>query len=235
MSTDRTCVVREILSYESGRFFSCRRELVEEVFWTLRVNGRDTGSFSCSPWDLEQAVLGYLFLHRMIQRASDVSQLVFQPNHGIIEISLDRTPPPPPENKQPLSVSAGDILHLAFLLEDSSKLFHRTGGVHSAALARQGELLVYKEDVSRHVAVEKAAGACLEQEIPMENSILVFSGRVPGEIVRMADVMGCGMIVALSAPTDFACQQAALKQITLVGFARNDRFNVYTCPDKIIL
>ena len=119
------------------------------------------------------------------------------------------------------------------MLEEASGLFKRTGGVHCAALADADGFLAYEEDISRHAAVEKLAGACLEAGISMKNRILVFSGRVPGDIVQMASDMGCGLIIARSAPTALACDMARERGITLIGFARGGAFNVYSCPHRI--
>lgn len=130
-------------------------------------------------------------------------------------------------------ISAEEIIKLAKMLEDGSKLFHRTGGVHCAALARNGEFIVYKEDVSRHVAVDKVVGVCLAQGIPMDKGVLVFSGRVPAEIMQKVAAMGCGMIIARSAPTDYACRMAEEAGITLVAFARDNKFNIYTHPERV--
>ncbi len=233
MDTDSRVVSREILSYEEGRFFPCRRELVGEAFWSLTVDGDEKGKFSCSPWDLREVVLGYLYLNGMLQRAAELSQLDVQRDEGVIRVALKPGPPVSVQGEQPLLVAPEEILGLVSRLEASSGLFRRTGGVHSAALAHGGQLLIYKEDVSRHGAIERVAGACLEQNSSAQGTVLVFSGRVSREIVRMAGRMGCAMIVARSAPTDLACQAAERGSITLVGFARENRFNVYTCPHRV--
>lgn len=235
MDTGDRSVSRTVLTYQAGRFSSCRRELAEEVSWTLTVNGQAAGSFSCSPWDTEETALGYLYLNGFIGQADEVFRLRVDSEQGAIEAQLKPQCAPAGCFPRTIFLKAAQVLELAAGLEASSGLYHRTGGVHSAALAREEQLLIYREDVSRHGALEKVAGACLKEGIPTQGAALVFSGRVAGEIVRMAAVMGCAAIIARSAPTDLACRLAEKKGITLIGFAREDGFNIYTCPERISL
>lgn len=228
-------VSRRILAYEAGSFHPQTRDLVKETNWSLTVNGAEAETFACSPWDLEEAALGILFLRGAICRAEEVAQLRILPAEGRMEAVLRPLPPPVREEEgAPLLLRAPQVLSLAAGLEAGAGLFRRTGGVHTAALARQGDILLRREDVSRHGALEKLAGACLQEHIPMAGTVLVFSGRVSHEIVSMAGRMGCGAIVARSAPTDLACRTAEERDMVLIGFAREERFNLYTCPDRVV-
>ena len=85
------------------------------------------------------------------------------------------------------------------------------------------------------MAVDKVVGDCLLREIPMENGILVFSGRVPAEIMNKVAAMGCTVLIAKSAPTNYSCDLAQKLGITLIGFARDTGFNIYSHPEIIIL
>ena len=94
--------------------------------------------------------------------------------------------------------------------------------------------LSYKEDISRHVAVDKVVGDCLLRKIPMKDGILVFSGRVPVEILQKVGAMGCSVLIAKSAPTNYSCRLAQQLGITLIGFARDETFNIYSHPERIL-
>lgn len=231
--TDRS-VSRKVLTYEKGGFSSRSRELAQETCWTIMVGGNALETFSCSPWDLEQAALGILFFRDRVVQAEEVSQLTVYPEKGLMEAELTSLPPLSRKAAPHLTLRASQILELAAGLEEGAGLFRRTGGVHTAALARGREIFLRREDVSRHGALEKLAGACLSAGLPMAGTILVFSGRVSDEIVRMARKMGCGAIIARSAPTDLACQTAEEQGIILVGFARGESFNLYTCPNRVV-
>ena len=232
MDGKNTTAARQVLSYQDGKFSPLEREVARESVWHITLNHRPAGELTCSPWDLEEAALGHLFLRGIIGGGERVLRISLQQQAGHIALELGPWAPPEKWEGPPLSLTPEQVLDLSQQLEDRSHLFHRTGGVHSCALAREGRLLVYKEDVSRRGAVERAAGACLLQGVPMGESLLVFSGRVAGGIVDMAAAMGCGGIVARSAPTDLACRRAREEHMALAGFARGDSFNLYTCPQR---
>lgn len=232
--TEDRAASRRILAYEKGAFQPQSRDLVKETNWRLIVNGEEADTFACSPWELEEVALGILFFRGTICRAEEVAQLRVLPAEGRMEAVLRPLPPPVREEGEPLLLRASQVLSLAAGLEAGAGLFRRTGGVHTAALARQETILLRREDVSRHGALEKLAGACLREKFPMAGTILVFSGRVSHEIVSMAGRMGCGAVIARSAPTDLACRAAEEREMVLIGFAREERFNLYTCPHRVV-
>lgn len=206
------------------------RELVEEIRCPVLLNGENVGELCCSPWDLEEAAVGLLYTGGRIRGMEEVESL--EVDREIRVRTRSRTA----ERRAaaaPLRLTPEQVSVLARGLEERSELFHRTGGVHCAAVSRGEGFLVYREDVSRRAAVDKAAGACLVEGIPMEGTALVFSGRVPGEILGKAAVMGCAVVIARSAPTDRAVSMAEEAGITLIAFARDDSFTVYTCPERV--
>lgn len=207
---------------------------MEEVACRITADGLPAGRLSCSPWGVRQAAVGSMYMQGIISSADDIRSLDISEGSGEIRVTTQKTLSPgsrPPASETVLSPS--EVICLAEMLEDRSRLFRRTGGVHCAALAKNGEFLAYEEDVSRHAAIDKLAGSCLDQRIPMAESCLVFSGRVPGEIICKAVKMGCTVVIARGAPTDHACRVAEEHGITLIGFAREDSFTVYTCPHRI--
>jgi FdhD protein len=108
--------------------------------------------------------------------------------------------------------------------------FERTGGVHATGLFTvAGELLIVREDVGRHNAMDKVIGAALRDgAVPLSESILCVSGRLAFELVQKAAVAGAPILVGVGAPTSLAIELAAERNMTLAGFARGDRVNVYT-------
>lgn len=113
-------------------------------------------------------------------------------------------------------------------LETSSTLFHRTGGVHNAQLAHDGKVIASFSDLGRHNAVDKIAGWCFLNNTDTSDKVLVFSGRMPSEIISKVVTLGCPIIISRGAPTDLSLELAAQHGITVIGFTRADRFNVYT-------
>lgn len=235
--TTRRSVCRNVTVVSSTGFAIEERELVEEIVYQIIVNGEQVSTVTCSPWDIREAALGCLYMNGVIRSAEEVSGMEIRPERGEISVCAEKKSPlqKAEERSETLTLTAAEVLSLSHQLEENSRLFRRTGGVHCAALARGGELLAYKEDVSRHAAVDKLVGECLDRNVPMQGGVLVFSGRVAAEILHKVERMGCAAIIARSAPTDYACALAEKADITLIGFAREESFNIYTCPNRVIV
>lgn len=134
------------------------------------------------------------------------------------------------------SVEANILYGLPLKLKQHQQAFQSTGGLHACALFdHQGELFMLKEDVGRHNALDKLIGALfLKDELPANNFILLFSGRASFELVQKAAMAGVQMIAAIGAPSSLAVELATKYNITLIGFLKEDRFNIYSSPHRII-
>jgi len=134
------------------------------------------------------------------------------------------------------TVSAGVIASLPDRLRSSQAVFDSTGGLHAAGLFdRSGLLQLSAEDVGRHNAVDKIAGrTLLAGRHPLDSSILLVSGRTSFELVQKALLAGVPLIAAVSAPSSLAIELAEQANITLCGFVRGPRFNIYSHPQRIV-
>jgi FdhD protein len=141
----------------------------------------------------------------------------------------------PPRRRNTFSISAETLYMLPNRLRGAQTVFNRTGGLHGAGLFdADGELLILREDVGRHNAVDKLLGAeFLADRTPLSNCLLLLSGRASFELLQKALMGGISMVVSVGAPSSLAVQVAREFNITLVGFLRDGYFNVYHGTDHI--
>jgi FdhD protein len=135
------------------------------------------------------------------------------------------------------SVALSALLALPDALRRSQRLFDQTGGLHAAGLSDpEGTVLSVREDVGRHNAVDKLVGrSLLDDALPLQDRLLVVSGRVSFEIVQKAALAGIPILAAVSAPSSLAVTTARDLGMTVVGFIRGARANVYSHPQRVDL
>ena len=142
--------------------------------------------------------------------------------------------PAPPALDNP-QVSAATIHALPERQRAAQAVFEQTGGLHATALfSAAGELLLLREDVGRHNAFDKVVGASLlARQFPLSQQVALVSGRASFELVQKAAMAGVAILAAVGAPSSLAVEAADEFGLTLLGFVRNERFNIYTHESRI--
>lgn len=142
---------------------------------------------------------------------------------------------PLPRKREPLNISTEIFFRMKDILDKEQSLFRDTGGLHAAAIFdREGQLVLIREDIGRHNALDKIIGnAFLENKLSLDKYFLLLSGRAGFELVQKAAMAGIPVIASIGAPSSMAIRAAEESNISLLGFLRKGKFNIYTFFDNI--
>lgn len=238
-----SCTQRAVCRFQDGELSVRLDSVIQEAFYELVVNGRVWRELTCSPWNVRELAVGSLFTSGVVACVQDIISASVDERAARVEVRLASGLSAEGSDLLPGTASAlveggfelapEAILERIALLENGSDLFHRTGGVHTAALAGADGIEAWFEDVGRHNALDKLAGWCVLNGVDVSHKVLLFSGRVPHEIIVKVARLGCPMVISPSAPTSYSIEYAQRYGITLVGFAKNGHFNAYSHAERI--
>lgn len=213
------------------------------------VNGKPWVALLSSPVDLEELAVGFLQSEGVIEKLEDIQSV--EQKGGDVWIELRRQLERPDHiitsgggrtasvdwGLEPLeggeSFDPRSLIALSEAFAGYSQVWKATHGVHSAALCTPSQILVFKEDLGRHNAVDKVFGHCLLRGINYEGMILFLSGRISSEMVLKAARRRIPLVASLASPTDKALEIAKGLRVTVVGSARGGRLKVFTHPERL--
>ncbi len=236
-------------------------EVASEIPVRLILNHEPLVTLLCTPSELEELAVGFLLSEGLLDDKSQIRGLSVDEREPAVRIDLAGLPAdfsrmfekrtissgcgkgitftsyrPGTERRVVADddfISLGDIRRLLGSFRNISKLYLETGGVHSAALSDSADILFFSEDIGRHNAVDKIIGKAFLKSVPVESKILITSGRVTSEIMTKAGRNRVPVLISRAAPSCMAISLAEDMGITLIGFARGDRMNIYTWPKRI--
>jgi FdhD protein len=199
---------------------------IEESF-QLYLNNEFIGELIASPAQLEELGAGHVICEGLASGVSGV-----QVSGDEIRVHAEA-----PDEKCTTKSSVTIEKEHIYEVMDSiiSEIWERTGGAHCSALFSDGRLIARSEDIGRHNTVDKVVGYAILKNIDLSTCVLGCSGRQPAMMVSKAANAGIPIVISRSAPTDKGIRTADLAGVTLICFARGDRFTVYAHPDRIIL
>ncbi len=232
---DRT-LEYEVITYNGG---NCTREVenvVEEVNFQVAVNNERTIYLTGSPFNVKELVVGNLWMRNLLDSKEDIDTLTIDQNlvKVVLNIPLRETERDYRVVRSEKTIEKERVPILMQKLQDRANLFSKTGGVHNAALSDGKELLVFMEDIGRHNTVDKLMGYCILNDINLEDKIMVFSGRIPFEIINKISKMNIPIFISKSAPTSLGVDMARKYNITICGFTRGERYHIYSGDDRIL-
>jgi len=226
---------------------------------SLTVNGEFWTTFMCTPVHLEAMMVGFLFNEGVIDSMAEVADARICEHGDNVDVWLAHEASKPEswtrtsgctggvtavtsiERPKPVSVldefdlSPGQVNHLVEMLFESQELYRDTGGVHTSALSDGDRVIFSAEDIGRHNTLDKIAGLCLMQNTWPQKRVLITTGRISSEMLQKAVRMGAKVIASRTSPSSMSIELAEAWGITLIGYARRNRFNLYAASERILL
>ncbi len=241
----------EVASFGEGGRRQGKETICREMPLKIVVNSTEMATVLCSPADLKHLVLGLLYSESLIQNLSDVTGIEINTDAEEVCVNIKGTTDGRrafqpliasgggknassalPDTIKPISTSlkvSPDAV--AAIMEDflnSSEVYSSTRGVHSAALAKNGKIIVFKDDIGRHNALDKVFGHCLESSISPEDGMIIISGRISSEMLLKVALRRVPVLMTKAVPTNMGIKMAGELGITLIRCLKNRRITVYT-------
>ncbi len=245
-----------IHTYAKGVLEEHEGEVVSEYPLSLTVNGRELATLVASPHSLNFLVAGFLRLQGFISSLDDFEMLSVCQDFGAANVRIKGELP---EKLRPVLTSGcgtgisfsmpvslpqtvterrytpEQIFSLMEMLGREADRYRSHGGIHSAAVGDGERMLVYAEDLGRHNTLDRIAGEALFKGVELSGLMLVTSGRVSTEMAAKAAQLGISLIASRTSPTDMAVKLCSDAGITLVGYVRGGRFQVYSHHQRLLL
>jgi len=231
--------------------------VVRETTFTVLLNKKKLATLNCSPEKYKYLGLGFLYTSGILQKKEDIISLDINEKQGFMDIEIKDVSlssediinsnlwigsyQQPEEQEETslsvdnsLKISSNLIYSLISEMQERANFFKLTGGVHSCALADiNGSVILFSEDISRYNSIDKILGEAFVNDITTEDKIILTSCRITSGILRKIIIGKLPVVISRAAPTDLAIKLAKRADITLVGFVRGERMNIYTHLQRI--
>lgn len=247
--------VKRKIYKNTGDFFNEEDDLIaSEKKLIISVNGKEVLSLYCTPLMVRELVAGMFMTEDIISGGWCAERMTIEYRDDVlVDIPAEGEAStngavitsgciggitfPKRQSlkkiKDSFHIKAGALKNLFRKFQNASELYKITGCVHSAALSDGKEIICLAEDIGRHNAVDKVIGYAILENIPFTGKIMLASGRLSSEIVSKCARWGIPVVASRTSPTSLAVDMAQKSGVTVVGFVRGDRFNVYTHAERI--
>jgi FdhD protein len=243
--------------YEFNKWEPFDAETIVEAPVSLTINGTPWLTFMCTPVELEALAVGFLYDEGVISHMNEVADVRLCEHGDNVDVWLNRSVEQPQSWRRTSGCTGGvtavDLLarpdisfnpneprvgpeaigRLVEMLFESQELYRETGGVHTSALSDGKEVLISAEDIGRHNTLDKIAGLCLMKNIWPEIRILITTGRISSEMLQKAARLHAPILISRTSPSSLSIEMAERYGITLIGYARRNRYNVYSNVQRV--
>lgn len=233
--------------------------IIVEKLLNIFVNYEFYAALMCTPSEEKELAVGFLFSEGIISSINSVESIEEKYDDRICIVLENKICKDEFNVKAQTSGCAKGSIKLTFLEEDGieriesdckfyskeilnlmkafntkSDLFKQTGGVHSCSICSSKDIIFFSEDIGRHNALDKVIGKAVMTNTVLKDKLLMTTGRISSEMIIKSAKAGIPIIVSHSAPSDLALRIAKAANITLIGFARGNRMNIYSCDSRIV-
>ena len=229
--------------------------VIREMPLTVILNNQELVTLLCSPKDPEYLAVGFLASEGLLKSKDEVKKTLVDDRRGVVRVDTTEESKDAGELlfkrlitsgcgrgaslysaadvqgqkvESLVTIAASEIFVLAKEFQQRSQVYRESGGVHSAALCDTKNIMVFNEDIGRHNAIDKIFGECLLKDIPTSDRIIITSGRISSEILLKVAKRNIPILISKSAPTNLGVKLANDFGVTLIGFVRGQRMNVYS-------
>ena len=251
-----------ILRLTEGGRSNIEDVVAREFPLTIILNNQELVTLLCSPTDLRYLAIGFLSSEGLLKSKDEIKKITVDDWRGVVRVETEKSRElardvlfkrlitsgcgrgasfysaadiqGQAKVESQIVISAIEVFSLVREFRRCSQIYRITGGVHSAALCDTTSILVFAEDIGRHNAIDKIFGQCLLENISTDEQMIITSGRISSEILLKVAKRNIPVIISKSAPTDLGVRLADDLGITLVGFVRGKRMNIYTHDWRIV-
>ncbi len=242
------------LKFLDGRWKEEEVSVPNEVELKIFLNSKKFVNILCTPVDIENLIIGFLFVEGIIEKYEDIKEIDIDEENFKVSITIDKELN---FSKDELTYASGfgkgiifrkvgkvvntdlkikpmEILQLMEKFQNCGKIYKISGAVHASCLASNEKIITIKEDIGRHNTVDKIIGECVKKNINTEDKIIFTTGRISTEMLIKSSRIKIPVVITKKSPTAKAVELAKQLGITIVGKVRDNSFIVFSKKERIM-
>ncbi len=232
-------------------------QIIVEAPVSLTINGENWLTFMCTPIQLDALAVGFLFNEGVIASLDEVADLRVCENNENVDVWLTHSAEKPKhwmrtsgcgggqttggtnlnpglaDRQNDVVLKAEQIPSLLAMLDDEQSLYRLAGGVHTSVLSDGTQRILAAEDIGRHNTLDKLAGQMLLNGSKPNAGVILTTGRISSEMMQKSIRLGASVVISRTSPSSMSVELAEKQGITLIGYAKRHRFNLYTHPERL--